>query len=147
MRYFVLILFLMLNGCKSDDAISPDDNYIAGLASKSSIYAKWKLVSFENNQKINYEVVLEFKPEKNEKGSQILSGKSSINFYQADFIIDGSKLAINNLSVTEIAGNPSATAFETEYLKRLSETTNFKTSNETLTLSSAKQQMTFKLYN
>ncbi|MBP6620036.1 MAG: META domain-containing protein [Leadbetterella sp.] len=147
MRYFVLILFLMLNACKSDDAISPSDNYTAGLASRSSIYSKWKLVSFENNQKINYEVVLEFKNEKNEKGSQILSGKSIINFYQADFIIDGSKLVISNLSMTEIAGNASATAFEMEYLKRLSETTNFNISNETLNLSSAKQQMTFKLNN
>jgi heat shock protein HslJ len=147
MRYFILILFLMLNACKSDDAISPDNNYTVGLASRNSIYSKWKLVSFENNQKINYEVVLEFKHEKNEKGSQILSGKSIINFYQADFIIDGSQLVINNLSMTEIAGNASAEVFETEYLKRLSETRNFNISNETLTLSSAKQQMTFKLNN
>ncbi|MCP9753848.1 META domain-containing protein [Lacihabitans sp. CCS-44] len=147
MRYFLLILFLMLNACKSGDAISPDDSYTIGLASRSSIHSKWKLVSFENNQKINYEVVLEFKAERNEKGRQILSGKSSINFYQADFIIENSKLVISNLSKTEIAGNASAEAFEAEYLKRLSETTNFNISSETLTLSTAKQQMTFKLNN
>jgi hypothetical protein len=66
MRYFILVIFLISNACKSNDDIGPNDDYIAGLASKSSIYSKWELVSYESNKKINYEVILEFKNEKNE---------------------------------------------------------------------------------
>jgi heat shock protein HslJ len=137
----------MLNACKSDDAIGPNDNYITGLASRSSIYSKWKLVSYETNKKISYDVVLEFKNEKNEKGSNIVSGKSSINFYQADFVTENNKLKISNLIMTQIGGSSEAMKFEDDYLKRLVEVTNFNISDETLILSSTKQKMTFKLYN
>ena len=142
-----LLLLLALNGCKNDQAIDPDKNYTAGLADKSSIYAKWKLSAYESGQKIPYDVILEFKTEKNEKGRNILSGKSSINFYQADFSIVNTKININNLVMTEIAGNASATAFEKDYLLRLAEASSFDLSGENLTLSSTKQKMIFKLNN
>ena len=144
MRYFILVLFLILNACKSNDAISPDVNSIAQLARKSNIYSKWKLVSYESNKKINYEVVLEFK---NEKRTNIISGKSSINFYVADFINENNKLKISNLIMTRIGSSTEAGKFEDDYLKRLVEVTSYSISDENLILSSAKQQMTFKLYN
>jgi heat shock protein HslJ len=90
-------------------------------------------------------VSLEFKNEKNEKGINIVTGKSSINFYQADFVGENNKMTINNLIMTQIAGNPEARAFETDYLKRISEVTNYSITSETLVLSSAKQKMTFKI--
>jgi heat shock protein HslJ len=142
-----LLLLLALNGCKNDQAIDPDKNYTTGLADKSSIYAKWQLSAYESGQKIPYDVILEFKTEKNEKGRNILSGKSSINFYQADFSIVNTKININNLVMTEIAGNASATAFEKDYLLRLAEVSSFDLSGENLTLSSTKQKMIFKLNN
>jgi heat shock protein HslJ len=145
MRYLVIIVFLLVNACKSEDAISPDKNYIFDLAAKNILYSKWTLVSYESNKKINYDVSLEFKNEKNEKGINIVTGKSSINFYQADFVGENNKMTINNLIMTQIAGNPEARAFETDYLKRISEVTNYSITSETLVLSSAKQKMTFKI--
>ena len=146
MRYFILVIFLISNACKSNDDIGPNDDYIAGLASKSSIYSKWELVSYESNKKINYEVILEFKNEKNEKRTNIVSGKSSINFYQADFVNENNKLKISNLIMTRIGGSIEANKFEDDYLKRLMEVTNYSISDQILILSSAKQQMTFKIY-
>lgn len=147
MRYFVFIIFLLINACKSDDALGPDKNYSFDLAARNIFYSKWKLVSYESNKKIKYDVILEFKNEKNEKGINIVSGKSSINFYQADFVTDNNKLKISNLIMTLIGGSPEARDFEDDYLRRIVEVTNYSISGETLVLSSAKQQMTFKLNN
>lgn len=145
MRYFVFIIFLVVNACKSDDAISPDKNYTFDLAASNILYSKWTLVSYESNKKINYDVVLQFKNEKNEKGTNIVTGKSSINFYQADFIAENNKMTISNLIMTQIAGNTEARTFETDYLKRISEVTNYSISDETLFLTSTKHKMTFKI--
>lgn len=147
MKYIIFIFFVLAVSCKRDNAISPDQDGMAGLSVKNSIYTKWKLLGFETGERIAYEVVLEFKTEKNEKGSNILSGKSSINFYQADFSLNNNKITINNLTMTEIAGNTKAMALEKEYFKRLSEVTNFSIANEMLTLSSGKQNMTFQIIN
>jgi heat shock protein HslJ len=147
MRNFVVILILLITACKSDETIGPDKDYAMGLASKNVLYSKWLLASYESGKKIKYEVVLEFKNEKNEKGTYILSGKSSINFYQADFVIENNKMTINNLVVTEIAGSSEARDFETDYLKRISEVSNYSLVDQTLILTSAKQKMTFKLNN
>jgi heat shock protein HslJ len=92
-------------------------------------------------------VILEFKNEKNEKRTNIVSGKSSINFYQADFVNENNKLKISNLIMTRIGGSIEASKFEDDYLKRLMEVTNYSISDQILILSSAKHQMTFKIYN
>lgn len=138
---------MLVFSCKSDDTIGPDQDRLVGLSVKNSIYTKWQLLGFETGERIPYEVVLEFKTEKNEKGRNILSGKSSINFYQADFSLNNNKITIDNLTMTEIAGNTKAMALEKEYFKRLSETTNFSIANEKLTLTSGKQNMTFQIFN
>ena len=98
--------------CKNGDSIMPDDNKTAGLSVPNSLHSKWQLVEYETNEKIPYQIVLEFRNEKNEKGNWTLSGKSSVNFYQADYDFTGQKIKISNLIVTEIAGNLAATTFE-----------------------------------
>lgn len=147
MKYIIFLFFVLVFSCKSDDTIGPDQDRLVGLSVKNSIYTKWQLLGFETGERIPYEVVLEFKTEKNEKGRNILSGKSSINFYQADFSLNNNKITIDNLTMTEIAGNTKAMALEKEYFKRLSETTNFSIANEKLTLTSGKQNMTFQIFN
>ncbi len=133
--------------CKSGESIMPDNNKTAGLAVSNILQAKWQLFEYETNEKIPYQIVLEFKNEKNEKGNWTLSGKSSVNFYQADYDFTGQKIKISNLIVTEIAGNLTATTFEEKYLERLLLVSDFSVKNETLTLSSLKNKMVFKLTN
>jgi heat shock protein HslJ len=65
----------------------------------------------------------------------------------ADFINENNKLKISNLIMTRIGSSTEAGKFEDDYLKRLVEVTSYSISDENLILSSAKQQMTFKLYN
>lgn len=133
--------------CISGESIMPDNNKTAGLAVSNILQAKWQLFEYETNEKIPYQIVLEFKNEKNEKGNWTLSGKSSVNFYQADYDFTGQKIKISNLIVTEIAGNLTATTFEEKYLERLLLVSDFSVKNETLTLSSLKHKMVFKLTN
>jgi heat shock protein HslJ len=145
MKYLAIIFLWVMFSCKNGDSIMPNDYKTAGLAVSNNLQAKWQLIEYEPNEKNPYQVVLEFRNEKNEKGSWILSGKSSVNFYQADYDFSGQKIKITNLTVTEIAGNSAATIFEEKYLERLLQVSDFIVKNETLTLSSLKHKMVFKL--
>ena len=147
MKYLAIVFLWITLSCKSEDSIMPDDNKTAGLAMPDKLQSKWQLVEYETNEKIPYQIVLEFRNEKNEKGNWTLSGKSSVNFYQADYDFTGQKIKISNLIVTEIAGNSAATTFEEKYLDRLLQVSDFIVKNEMLTLSSSKQKMIFKATN
>lgn len=147
MKYLAIVFLWITLSCKSNDSIMPDGSKTAGLAVSNNLQTKWQLVEYETNEKIPFQVVLEFRNEKNEKGNWILSGKSSVNFYQADYDFTGQKIKISNLVVTEIAGNPAARTFEEKYLDRLLQVSDFIVKNEILTLSSSKQKMIFKPTN
>jgi heat shock protein HslJ len=147
MKYIAFLFLWIMFSCKNGDSIMPDDNKTVGLSVPNSLHSKWQLVEYETNEKIPYQIVLEFRNEKNEKGNWTLSGKSSVNFYQADYDFTGQKIKISNLIVTEIAGNLAATTFEEKYLDRLLQVSDFSVKNATLNLSSSKQKMVFKLTN
>ena len=114
---------------------SGQKNY--GLAANSSvIYSQWKLVDFKGNTNFKYDVSVEFKADKNEKGFQVLNGKSSINFYLANFKINELKkeISISELIVTQIAGKEEERKFEDDYLKALQEVEKYEIKENLLTL-------------
>ena len=130
----ILVLFFVLVSCSSSqDTISP--SFAANRANSdalvSPIFKTWKLVSFEDNKAIKYDVSLEIKPERNEKGLFTITGKSTVNFYYAFFEADfvKSTLKIDRVSGTKIGSLISAeTTFETEYWERLAAVEKFEVS-------------------
>lgn len=87
---------------------------------------KWVLESW-GNEKISKSVVLEFKSQKNLAGHYILSGISSVNFYEAGYSFSGTEgLRIHQLSMTEMAGIKADMDFEQEYFKRLSKVVSYE---------------------
>lgn len=141
MRYYFLAIILISFSCKNHESLTPNDNLDYNLATKDLIFGKWKLLENKLNTKFPYEIILELKNEKNEKGKYVLSGKSSINFYQASFTINDNYITIGSISVTEISGNALAKNFEEEYLRTLSEVNHFEISNETLTLNNNRDKL------
>jgi len=97
-----------------------------------AFFKKWKLISYENRKALSYNVIMELKPEKNERGFYILNGKSTINFYYAgfDFQEESKSFIINDISVTEIAGGKAEQEFETDYLNRLAKVGKYEISND-----------------
>lgn len=148
MKYLIFIYFLVaLISCKKDADMAPNGGATPSYSYQSPLFSKWILNNTESNTKINYNVVLELKNEKNEKGNFILNGKSSINFYSADFLVNDKKITISNILSTEIAGDSKATSFENDYLKRLSEVETYSIDQGMLTLSGKNQKMIFKVSN
>jgi heat shock protein HslJ len=141
-----LVLVVSIISCKKAGEVTPKSATL-GLTDHSELYSKWILKSTENTSKINYEVVLELKNERNEKGNFILNGKSSVNFYSAEFVLNDKKITISDMLSTQIAGDSKATNFENDYFKRLSEVETFRLDHGLLTLIGKNQKMTYKVSN
>ncbi|WP_255069597.1 META domain-containing protein [Lacihabitans sp. LS3-19] len=147
MKYLIIILFAVSTiSCKKDADMAPN-GATPSFTYQSPLFSKWILNSNESKAKINYEIVLDLKNEKNEKGNFILNGKSSINFYSAEFVVNDKKITISNILSTEIAGDSKATSFENDYIKRLSEVESFSIDQGMLTLNGKNQKMIFKVSN
>ena len=141
-----LVLVVSIISCKKAGEVTPNSATL-GLTDRSELYSKWILKSTENTSKINYEVVLELKNERNEKGNFILNGKSSVNFYSAEFVINDKKITISNIVSTKISGDSNSINFENDYFKRLSEVETFRLEQGLLTLNGKNQKMTYKVSN
>ena len=80
-------------------------------------------------------VVLEFKSQKNLSGNYILSGISSVNFYEAGYSFSGKDgMRVHHLSMTEMAGLKADMEFEEEYFKRLSQVISYAFAGSKLVL-------------
>ncbi|MCA0365920.1 MAG: META domain-containing protein [Bacteroidetes bacterium] len=130
----VIILIMAMFSCKSDkvlDSLNIDKDGTTKITN-AGFFKKWKLISYENRKALSYNVIMELKPEKNERGFYILNGKSTINFYYAgfDFQEESKSFIINDISVTEIAGGKAEQEFETDYLNRLAKVGKYEISND-----------------
>lgn len=126
-QLIVLIISLIVFSCKSDN-VDPSYNVQRNnLGVTSLLFGKWKLQSFEDNQPISKDIIIEFTPEKNAQGNHTLSGKCVVNFYQAIFSFDNDKklLSVKSLASTEIATNSTDASMETKYFTTLSKVTKF----------------------
>ncbi len=132
----ILVLFFVLVSCaSSEDNVSPSlkVSMANSDASISPIFNTWKLVSFEDNKAVKFDVILEIKPERNEKGLFTITGKSTVNFYYAFFEADFAKnaLKINGVSGTKIGTSLASEAtFEKEYWERLAAVEKFEVSSD-----------------
>ena len=130
----ILVLFFVLVSCaSSEESVSPSFSARGANADAlgSPIFNTWKLESFEDNKIIKYEISLEIKPDRNEKGLFSLTGKSIVNFYYAFFEADFSKntLKIDAISSTKIGASLTSEAtFEKEYWEKLMAVEKFEVS-------------------
>jgi|GEM_PF-1108073 len=106
---------------------------------------EWKLEAYETG-KVNKNSVLEFKTQRNLAGNYILSGISTVNFYEAGYSLSGTNgIKVVNLFMTEIGGPPEDMTFEENYIKRLVSMNTFVFKDNRLILSNDKgEEMIFK---
>jgi heat shock protein HslJ len=109
---------------------------------------KWVLEAW-GGEKTSKGVVLEFKSQKNLSGNYILSGISSVNFYEAGYSFSGKDgMRVHHLSMTEMAGLKADMEFEEEYFHRLSKVISYQFAGTKLVLKSEDgKQMTFYASN
>ena len=106
---------------------------------------KWLLEAYESGP-VTKSAVLEFKTQRNLAGNYILSGISTVNFYEAGYSLSSSDgIRITQLSMTEMGGLAEDMAFEKKYFERLVSMTAFSFRNKKLVLRNAKgEEMVFK---
>lgn len=106
---------------------------------------EWKLEAYETGR-VNKSTVLEFKTQRNLAGNYILSGISTVNFYEAGYTLSGNNgIKIINLSMTEIGGPAEEMAFEKKYFERLASMSTFSFRDNMLILRNSKgEEMIFK---
>ncbi|MCY1370207.1 META domain protein [compost metagenome] len=106
---------------------------------------EWALEAYENG-KVNKSTVLEFKTQRNLAGNYILSGISTVNFYEAGYSLSGTNgIKITDLSMTEIGGPAEDLAFEKRYFERLATMSTFSFKDNRLVLRNTKgEEMVFK---
>jgi META domain len=126
--FFIYTFFSVLvffTSCKSDkDTVTPYglNDKLYALDASNPVFSIWKLSTFEDNKKIDHDVSIELKAERNESGQFKISGKCAVNFYYATFSIDPSQktIKIEKIAGTLIGGNLVNSLFEQNYLDRLS---------------------------
>jgi hypothetical protein len=129
-KFFVVLLLIV--SCKQRDELVPQNLNGSAFASASGRalypFGKYKLISFENNANLIYNVDLEIKNEKDANGHFILNGKSNANFYFAKFDADfaAQTLKIYGVGTTEIGGTYNELKFEKEYLERLANVVSYQ---------------------
>lgn len=145
---------LFFGSCKSDPDLSPSlDNKTQNLGTVNGLYGKWKLYSLDNGSELPYNVWLEIKSERNEKGLNIINGKSFINFFNASFTWDASNkgFKVYDLINTEIAGSKKEQDLETEFFKRFLDTKLYEINTKGELIfkisTASKQNMIFKPSN
>lgn len=129
----LILLFVLVSCTSSDESVSPNFAAIGANSdtSLSPIFNTWKLVSFEDSKAIKYEISLEVKPIKNDKGLFTITGKSTVNFYYAFFEADFLKntLKMDGVSGTKIGTLLASEAtFEKDYWERLAAVEKFEIS-------------------
>ncbi|MDP5121891.1 MAG: META domain-containing protein [Spirosomaceae bacterium] len=124
------LLCLFLLGC-SADGYSPDPNFY-----ETSVFGKWRMVSYADNKQIPFDVTLELKSEKDSLGRNIITGKSPLNFYFSTFTINPSDSAITvyDIQSTKIEGAVSQVSFEKNYYEMLTKVKKYEISESGKTL-------------
>ena len=132
---FLLALQACMGDFEKDNPLNLNDS--AGGAGPQGEYAdfggersrllggEWVLETMGGTP-VNGITVLEFKTQRNLAGNYILSGISTVNFYEAGYRLNGTdRLKIVTLSTTQLAGQPRDLAFEKEYFDQLVAVTAF----------------------
>lgn len=146
-RGVFVVLIALVCSCKSD-ILAPynfgADADFSGDRNKL-IQGEWKLDAYETGV-VSESTVLQFVNQKNSKGLFIISGTSSINFFEGGYEFTGtSSLKVRELSVTEMGGSKEKVEFEKTFLERLMAIESFSFKDNTLILSNSKgSQMYFK---
>lgn len=134
-----IIIFVCIGlvglGCRSEEIEPSEFNELSfAIASGRILYpfGKYKLLSYENNANINFNVDLEVKNEKDDDGHFIINGQSNVNFYFAKFEADFVKqtVKIYGVASTRIGGTARELQFERDYLERLSKVTSYQFSQD-----------------
>lgn len=89
------------------------------LLSKTDLFGQWKFKSYVDRKAPIYDITIEFKED--EVGKPTLNGRSSVNFYFADYQANEATKAfkIGVLGSTKIAGSLEANQFESVYYEGL----------------------------
>ncbi len=125
-----LILCLFLVGCSAENYSPVQALY------GTSVFGKWRMISYADNKPIPFDVRLELKSEQDSLGRYIITGKSPLNFYFSTFTINlmDSSIIIYDIQSTKIYGAASQASFEEKYYKMLSKATKYEISNNGKTL-------------
>lgn len=101
-----------------------------------NIEGTWKLLHYEDKKKVGFEVNISFLSDKSETGDWMLSGKSAVNQYFANYQLnkDTGTLKVLMLGSTKMAGPPEKMLFELGYFERLRQVGIFKIEQDNLTL-------------
>ncbi len=116
----VLVLFaaaaIGLGGCKDEkmDTTYPSFEAMRG----SDLLGQWKFKGYSDGKTPKFDVTMEIK---NEKDKVTIYGRSSVNFYFAEPMVDENKrtFRIPAIGSTKIAGTPDANSFEFTYYESL----------------------------
>lgn len=140
------LLCLFLLGC-SAESYSPDTNFYG-----TSVFGKWRMVSYADNKQVPFDVTLELKSEQDSLGRNIITGKSPLNFYFSTFTINSAdnNIIIYDIQSTKIAGAIPQVSFEKNYYEILSKVTKYEISENGKTLklilpSTENQHITYNL--
>jgi hypothetical protein len=127
MKYALLILLSVFNfACQKKELIET-----SRMATVDIILTKWKLVEFENGQKIKFETIIEIVKHKEIAGLYVINGRGPVNFFWMNCEIDfnSNSLKMGNINGTEIAVNSENGKIEEDLLQRFSECTLFEYTN------------------
>ncbi len=130
--FISLIISTLLVAACAEKAIESADVALKSL-SVSSLLGQWKFKGYTDGKTPDYDVTLEFK---NEEGKNTLNGRSSVNFYFAEFEANDvtKTMKIGVLGSTKIAGSPEANQFEMIYYERFRNIGRYEFKNNNLLL-------------
>jgi heat shock protein HslJ len=130
--FISLIISTLLVAACAEKAIETADAKLSAF-SISSLLGQWKFKGYTDGKTPDYEVTLEFKIE---DGKNTLNGRSSVNFYFAEYEANNETKAmkIGVLGSTKIAGTPEANQFEAIYYERFRNIGRYEFKNNNLLL-------------
>ncbi len=131
--FFSLIIGTFLVAACAEKVIESADSVLVGSLTATNLFGPWKFKGYSDGKVPPYDVTLEFK---NEGRKNTLNGRSSVNFYFADFEINDAKttMKIGVLGSTKIAGTPEANQFEAIYYERFRNIARYEFKNDLLLL-------------
>ena len=131
--FFSLVISTFLVAACAEKVIESADSVLVRSLATSNLLGQWKFKGYSDGKVPPYDVTLEFK---NEERKNTLNGRSSVNFYFADFEIDVTKktMKIGVLGSTKIAGTIEANQFEAIYYERFRNIARYEFKNDNLLL-------------
>ncbi len=128
----LIISTLLVAACAEKAIESATDAKLSSLGA-ASLLGQWKFKGYTDGKTPAFDVTLEFK---NEEGKNTLNGRSSVNFYFAEFETNEATkiMKIGVLGSTKIAGTHEANQFEMIYYERFRNIGRYEFKNNNLLL-------------